>query len=206
MNCCRSLSSAHFHINVCIVFIWFAILSSNSYVMYSCIQSLLKELTYLPICIITLTACLSLLLLSLIIGRNISEYKIWNAICFFQLGIIILASILYLINDNEDNERNKNILAFSVIALLGEISNGTLSYIKSFIPHISKLELNSISVDIPSTEGQIGEGIRECSICIQSIEDNGCELIRCKHPFHKECITKWIHNYSRSCPMCRNEF
>ncbi|CAN4087262.1 unnamed protein product [Withania somnifera] len=48
--------------------------------------------------------------------------------------------------------------------------------------------------------------IKECSICLSTIEDG--ELVRilpnCNHNFHVECIDKWF-NCNLTCPICRTK-
>ena len=43
-----------------------------------------------------------------------------------------------------------------------------------------------------------------CSICISQNENEWCELVNCKHVFHKDCLMKWIKE-KESCPNCRND-
>jgi hypothetical protein len=33
--------------------------------------------------------------------------------------------------------------------------------------------------------------IIECSICLDTIENDSEKLIKCYHKFHKECIERW---------------
>jgi hypothetical protein len=42
-----------------------------------------------------------------------------------------------------------------------------------------------------------------CSICLEKYDkkDNICNL-KCKHNFHKDCLTKWL-TIDNSCPICR---
>jgi hypothetical protein len=44
----------------------------------------------------------------------------------------------------------------------------------------------------------------QCAICLESYKwlDQTCGL-PCGHNFHKHCIMKWLHEYRRNCPICR---
>ena len=42
-----------------------------------------------------------------------------------------------------------------------------------------------------------------CSICISHNDNELCELVNCKHVFHKDCLIRWIKE-KQSCPNCRN--
>uniref|UniRef100_A0A3Q7ENS2 RING-type domain-containing protein n=1 Tax=Solanum lycopersicum TaxID=4081 RepID=A0A3Q7ENS2_SOLLC len=54
----------------------------------------------------------------------------------------------------------------------------------------------------------LGErGVEEsCSICLMEYEkdDVVCELPRCKHVFHMECIEGWVERCQFTCPLCRS--
>ena len=41
-----------------------------------------------------------------------------------------------------------------------------------------------------------------CSICLDVIEDNVITLQKCKHQFHRSCITMWFEK-NNTCPLCR---
>ena len=43
-----------------------------------------------------------------------------------------------------------------------------------------------------------------CSICISQNENEWCELVNCKHVFHKDCLMRWLKE-KESCPNCRND-
>lgn len=45
---------------------------------------------------------------------------------------------------------------------------------------------------------------QECSICNENYE-NEIFLTKCAHPFHKECIERWL-NEKHNCPICRYHF
>jgi hypothetical protein len=44
----------------------------------------------------------------------------------------------------------------------------------------------------------------ECSICYEEM-NNDIVFTKCKHKFHKKCISEWIC-YKNTCPKCRFEF
>ncbi|KAI5678741.1 hypothetical protein M9H77_09691 [Catharanthus roseus] len=45
----------------------------------------------------------------------------------------------------------------------------------------------------------------ECSICLGNIEE-GDEVreLRCRHPFHRVCLDRWLGFGRMTCPLCRN--
>lgn len=42
----------------------------------------------------------------------------------------------------------------------------------------------------------------DCSICLDNITDDTKKITQCKHTFHEECLTRWLHT-NNSCPLCR---
>lgn len=43
-----------------------------------------------------------------------------------------------------------------------------------------------------------------CVICsIEYLNDSNLRILPCRHTFHKECIDKWLLNYSNKCPICK---
>ncbi|KAK4378879.1 hypothetical protein RND71_000741 [Anisodus tanguticus] len=51
-----------------------------------------------------------------------------------------------------------------------------------------------------------GEVEESCSICLMEYEKENvvCELPRCKHVFHMECIERWVERSQFTCPLCRS--
>ncbi|KAJ0771271.1 putative chromatin regulator PHD family [Helianthus annuus] len=47
-----------------------------------------------------------------------------------------------------------------------------------------------------------------CFVCSNNYEGNDvvCQLSRCGHVFHTECIGKLIHSKQADCPFCRTSF
>jgi hypothetical protein len=45
----------------------------------------------------------------------------------------------------------------------------------------------------------------DCAICLENISnDNGITVSRCKHIYHKTCLSTWVEQ-SSSCPLCRQQ-
>lgn len=52
---------------------------------------------------------------------------------------------------------------------------------------------------------QAGDGSGQCSICMMTLEvDDTALILPCKHMFHVDCCTTWLHQNS-SCPNCRHD-
>jgi hypothetical protein len=48
----------------------------------------------------------------------------------------------------------------------------------------------------------------ECTICIEPLETDVIQLVKCKHVFHLVCALEWFNTSARqrgSCPLCRRE-
>lgn len=46
----------------------------------------------------------------------------------------------------------------------------------------------------------------ECSICITPFEPSDIVVhTRCRHTFHKDCISSWYGQGNRTCPNCRRD-
>lgn len=45
-----------------------------------------------------------------------------------------------------------------------------------------------------------------CSVCLTAFEEHD-EVVElpCGHHFHRECITKWLSECRRTCPLCGGE-
>ncbi|KAF3660435.1 putative kinesin-4-like [Capsicum annuum] len=56
--------------------------------------------------------------------------------------------------------------------------------------------------DVCNEEGEEAS----CSICLMEYEKDNvvCELPRCKHVFHMECIEGWVERSQFTCPLCRS--
>ena len=48
-----------------------------------------------------------------------------------------------------------------------------------------------------------------CPICLKEFDPESnqqvTELARCKHIFHRDCISEWINKSNTTCPNCRAE-
>jgi hypothetical protein len=63
------------------------------------------------------------------------------------------------------------------------------------------LMYNSMS-DSSSDETKKEIDERECSICIQPVNDEDINFLPCFHYFHVSCIQKWLQ-IKRLCPLCK---
>ncbi|CAN4111020.1 unnamed protein product [Withania somnifera] len=54
-----------------------------------------------------------------------------------------------------------------------------------------------------SSHGHVDE---TCTICLVEFENEHvvCQLPRCKHVFHMECIERWLKRCQFTCPLCRS--
>ena len=43
-----------------------------------------------------------------------------------------------------------------------------------------------------------------CVVCLEPVGLSSTAVVPCRHPFHYECISKWVTN-SSTCPHCRSE-
>ena len=45
----------------------------------------------------------------------------------------------------------------------------------------------------------------QCSVCLEEMKkgEEVCELKRCGHVFHNECVNEWFKT-KNSCPVCRD--
>jgi len=58
------------------------------------------------------------------------------------------------------------------------------------------------SLSSPCPEEAAGE---MCSVCLHPFEPgeaDGLRRLPCKHLFHEDCISKWLGQYCRCCPLC----
>ncbi|CAE6934616.1 unnamed protein product [Symbiodinium natans] len=47
---------------------------------------------------------------------------------------------------------------------------------------------------------------KECPICLAPFKEaESVAAVPCSHTFHKDCISTWLSNYRRTCPLCCTE-
>lgn len=66
-------------------------------------------------------------------------------------------------------------------------------------PGIKKILYHSVLNEGSSSGIEI---IKECSICMDSIDGHFSQIKRCNHEFHEECLANWTDAHA-SCPNCR---
>ena len=89
----------------------------------------------------------------------------------------------------------------------------TVIYFGYFINLLNNLEdvkivLNENDLnDIPLKKySEISTEINTCSICQDELsKDNIIRQLGCSHIYHKECIDKYLLEYSNKCPICRTK-
>ena len=69
---------------------------------------------------------------------------------------------------------------------------------------VDKLEnVNNASSEIVSIYQKKAEGLDECPICMETLEQNSNYVVtKCGHKFHFDCLMKALET-SDGCPMCR---
>ena len=45
---------------------------------------------------------------------------------------------------------------------------------------------------------------RDCAICLTFMNIQDIERLKCKHMFHRDCLSVWM-NLSHNCPTCRSK-
>uniref|UniRef100_A0A3Q7ENT6 RING-type domain-containing protein n=1 Tax=Solanum lycopersicum TaxID=4081 RepID=A0A3Q7ENT6_SOLLC len=74
------------------------------------------------------------------------------------------------------------------------------------------LEDSSCKLNLPASrfldlDNMLSSCIEEtCSICLVEFEKEHvvCQLPRCNHVFHIDCIEKWLERCQFTCPLCRS--
>jgi hypothetical protein len=46
---------------------------------------------------------------------------------------------------------------------------------------------------------------KRCIICQEDMDGAVCQLRACKDLFHFQCISPWLMDTSRSCPLCKTD-
>ena len=68
---------------------------------------------------------------------------------------------------------------------------------------INKKTIGNISSRLEENEYKVLKYI-ECSICINNMKMEDIERLRCKHFFHRECLSTWM-KIKPTCPICRTK-
>ena len=64
-------------------------------------------------------------------------------------------------------------------------------------------EIENINNNILPKENNFVTNDYECSICLDSLEENNIiTLVNCNHQFHESCLKQWTAN-NNTCPLCR---
>jgi E3 ubiquitin-protein ligase RNF115/126 len=67
----------------------------------------------------------------------------------------------------------------------------------------SEAAINSLPKMIITKEHQDSAGNADCSICMEAAAPGSeVTVLPCKHWFHGECVTEWLHQHD-TCPQCR---
>ncbi|TKY74265.1 E3 ubiquitin ligase BIG BROTHER-related [Spatholobus suberectus] len=90
-----------------------------------------------------------------------------------------------------------------------ELSYEELMELGEFIGEETRgLSANEISLCLYPYKCQCAEsksGIDRCVICqVEYEEGEALVALRCEHPYHADCISKWLH-IKKVCPICSNE-
>lgn len=68
-------------------------------------------------------------------------------------------------------------------------------------PTASKATVESLS--LVDSEAFLG---KSCAVCLLAFEqEDGVATLQCKHLFHHHCISKWLLERCRFCPLCFDE-
>ena len=92
-----------------------------------------------------------------------------------------------IFHTNSDNIHN----IFTNIYIIGSFSFYTLIYLYSF---------NFVKYRFYSKIDKLSD--TDCVICQEPIIiEEGVELIKCNHIYHKDCIDRWFEK-KKTCPLC----
>jgi hypothetical protein len=85
-----------------------------------------------------------------------------------------------------------------------------IEYFINFLNNLEevKIVLNEDDLnDMPEKKySEISTEFSTCSICQDELsKDNVIRQLNCSHIYHKECIDKYLLEYSSKCPICRAE-
>lgn len=113
------------------------------------------------------------------------------------------------IMDEDIGELDVDELSYEELISLGEfigvekrgLSLNEIS--KCLNPFVCKL--SSSSIPAPENRSISSNGIDRCVICQIEYEDGEALVaLPCEHPYHSECISKWLQ-MKKCCPICSTE-
>lgn len=98
-----------------------------------------------------------------------------------------------------------------VLTLAGTLLNRQRIPLTLTFP-ISMDMMNMDNVIVAPTAAQVAHELiplsassaQTCSICQDSIQNDGCQLRGCQHAYHRACIEVWFSTSVR-CPVCRRD-
>ena len=107
-------------------------------------------------------------------------------------------------HDDEYNQENEQARQTITVTEL------QIEYFINFLNNLEdvKIVLNENDLnDIPEQKySEISTEFNTCSICQDELtKDNVIRQLNCSHIYHKECIDKYLLEYSSKCPICRAE-
>lgn len=110
-----------------------------------------------------------------------------------------------LINDNSDSSSSNNSLHF-------DRDSHTKPTPSPSSPTLNNFKING--VDVKRSAAELGVLIMnddfypafKCSICLDGFKPlkSRVLVLDCKHFFHERCLSNWLINFRRSCPLCNN--
>ena len=112
---------------------------------------------------------------------NIMIMIILLAFLFFTTCFFLCLSCIVLLNELE-SENDNNICLKCEECIIYTCEDGISSYI---------------------SENEYSPGV-ECSICLDRMEMKDIERLRCKHIFHRKCLSSWM-DVNNVCPECRSK-
>ena len=115
----------------------------------------------------------------------------------------------YEINISLDDIRNAQILLYvinnsNINVLLTNLINNYINNEEELEETNTRLTDEEINrIPITTVEETLED---TCSICFETISvDTRIFRIPCNHKFHMNCLRPHLINYSRNCPLCRND-
>lgn len=68
---------------------------------------------------------------------------------------------------------------------------------------VAKPTVSADSVrDLPQADFQEFQG-HDCGVCLSALEAKDCVVgLPCRHYFHQECVSKWLSQCRKTCPLC----